>query len=129
MVSTLKSADVLGMILRQGMAIVLIGCVAGLAGALACGIAGFLFQTAPADPVVLAGICILLLSATMLASYLPARRATHIDPMAALSRKLGHPSFPTCPAPGFSTFWALFGILVPIRTPSTKIDSLKQPMK
>jgi putative ABC transport system permease protein len=79
-------ADVLRMILRQGMAIALIGCVAGLAGALACGriIAGFLFQTAPADPVVLAGICVVLLAATTLASYLPARRATRIDPMAAL---------------------------------------------
>jgi len=79
-------ANVLRMILRQGMTIALIGCVAGLAGALACGriIAGFLFQTAPADPVVLAGICVVLLAATTLASYLPARRATRIDPMAAL---------------------------------------------
>jgi predicted permease len=79
-------ADVLGMILRQGMAIALIGCAVGLAGALACGkvIAGFLFQTAPADPLVLASISLVLLSATMLASYLPARRATRIDPMAAL---------------------------------------------
>ena len=81
-----RPADVLRMILRQGMTIAMIGCVAGLAGAIACGrvIAGFLFQTAPADPVVLGGICILLLSATMLASYIPARRATQIDPMAAL---------------------------------------------
>jgi putative ABC transport system permease protein len=79
-------ANVLRMILRQGATIALIGCVAGLAGAIACGriIAGFLFQTAPTDPLVLAGICILLLAATMLASYLPARRATRIDPMAAL---------------------------------------------
>jgi ABC-type antimicrobial peptide transport system permease subunit len=74
------------MILRQGMFIALIGCVAGLAGAIACGqiLAGFLFQTAPSDPVVLVGICVLLVAATMLASYLPARRATRIDPMAAL---------------------------------------------
>jgi len=79
-------ADVLRMILRQGTTIALIGCVAGLAGALACGriIAGFLFQTEPTDPLVLAAISILLLAATMLASYLPARRATRIDPMAAL---------------------------------------------
>jgi putative ABC transport system permease protein len=79
-------ADVLRMILRQGMTIALIGCVAGLAGALACSriIEGFLFQTAPADPVVLAGICLVLLASTTLASYLPARRATRIDPMAAL---------------------------------------------
>jgi predicted permease len=81
-------ADVLRMILRQGMVIALIGCVAGLAGALACGrvIAGFLFQTAPSDPLVLAAICLVLLAATMLASYLPARRATRIDPMAALRK-------------------------------------------
>jgi putative ABC transport system permease protein len=79
-------ADVLAMILRQGMVIALIGCVSGLAGALTCGriIAGFLFQTAPADPLVLAAISVVLLGATMLASYIPARRATHIDPMAAL---------------------------------------------
>jgi predicted permease len=79
-------ADVLRMILRQGMFIALIGCVAGFAGAIACGqiLAGFLFQTAPSDPVVLVGICVLLVAATMLASYLPARRATRIDPMAAL---------------------------------------------
>jgi putative ABC transport system permease protein len=78
--------DVLRMILRQGTTIALIGCVAGLAGALACGriMAGFLFQTAPTDPLVLAAISVLLLAATMLASYLPARRATRIDPMAAL---------------------------------------------
>ena len=81
-----SQANVLRMILRQGMVIALIGCAAGLAGAIACGriIAGFLFQTAPADPVVLTGICVLLVAATMLASYLPARRATRIDPMAAL---------------------------------------------
>jgi putative ABC transport system permease protein len=78
--------DVLRMILRQGLAIALIGCLLGLAGALACGqlIAGFLFQTAPADPLVLAAISVVLLAATLLASYLPARRATRIDPMAAL---------------------------------------------
>jgi predicted permease len=78
--------DVLRMILRQGLAIVLTGCAAGLAGALICGrvIAGFLFQTAPTDPVTLAGISLLLAACTLLACYLPARRATRIDPMAAL---------------------------------------------
>jgi putative ABC transport system permease protein len=81
-----SQAGVLRMILRQGITIALIGCVAGLAGALACGrvIAGFLFQTAPADPVVLAGISVLLLGSTVIASFIPARRATRVDPMAAL---------------------------------------------
>jgi putative ABC transport system permease protein len=78
--------DVLRMILGQGLAIVLIGCAAGLAGALACGrvIAGFLFQTAPTDPVTLVGISLILAASTLFACYLPARRATRIDPMAAL---------------------------------------------
>jgi putative ABC transport system permease protein len=78
--------DVLRMILRQGLAIVLAGCAVGLAGALVCGrvIAGFLFQTAPTDPVTLVGISLVLVASTLCACYLPARRATRIDPMAAL---------------------------------------------
>ena len=81
-----NQGDVVRMILREGLAIVAIGCAIGLAAALACGrlIAGFLFQTAPNDFVTLAGISLLLTSATLLATYLPARRATRIDPMAAL---------------------------------------------
>jgi len=79
-------ADVLRMILRQGLAIVLVGCAVGLAGALACGrvIAGFLFQTTPTDALTLVGISLLLTVSTLFACYLPARRATRIDPMAAL---------------------------------------------
>src|SRR5436309_2461248 len=69
--------DVLRMILGQGLAIVLAGCVVGLAGALVCGrvIAGFLFQTAPTDTVTLIGISLVLTGSTLLACYLPARRA------------------------------------------------------
>ena len=79
-------AEVLRMILRQGLSIALAGCAVGLAGALAFGrvIASFLFQTAPTDPGVLGCIALLLICATALASFIPARRATRIDPMAAL---------------------------------------------
>lgn len=79
-------AEVRSMILRQGLAVGLGGCVLGLGGALAFGrvIAGFLFQTAPADPLVLAGIGLLLMAATGLASFLPALRATRVDPTTAL---------------------------------------------
>jgi ABC-type antimicrobial peptide transport system permease subunit len=74
------------MILRQGVRVALIGCLLGLGGAMVLGnvISGFLFQTAPADPVVLTAIGLLLIGAATLASYLPARRATRVDPMAAL---------------------------------------------
>ena len=77
---------VLRMILGQGLVIVLAGCLAGLAGALVCGrvISGFLFQTAPSDPLTLACISLVLTASTLLACYFPARRATRIDPMAAL---------------------------------------------
>src|SRR5262249_10265684 len=65
--------DVLNMILRQGLVIVLMGCVAGLAGALACGriISRFLFQTAPTDPVTLAVISLVLIASTFLACLIP----------------------------------------------------------
>jgi putative ABC transport system permease protein len=78
--------DVLSMIMREGLAIVAIGCAAGLAAALASGrlIAGFLFETAPTDFGALTAITVVLAAATLLASYLPARRATRVDPMTAL---------------------------------------------
>jgi ABC-type antimicrobial peptide transport system permease subunit len=68
------------------LSIALAGCAVGLVAALVFGrvIAGFLFETAPTDPMVLGCIGLLLICATALASYLPARRATQVDPMAAL---------------------------------------------
>ena len=50
-------------------------------------IAGFLFQTAPTDPVTLVGISLVLTISILLACYFPARRATRIDPMEALREK------------------------------------------
>ena len=47
-------------------------------------IESLLFGTRPTDPATFAGIAILLLAAALLAGYLPARRASHIDPMIAL---------------------------------------------
>ncbi len=79
--------EVLRMILRQGLSIAVVGgCSVGLVAALVFGrvIAGFLFETAPTDPVVLGFIGLLLICATALAGYLPARRATEVAPMAAL---------------------------------------------
>jgi len=43
-----------------------------------------LFGVKPADPVTLAGACVLMATVAMLASYLPARRAASVDPMQAL---------------------------------------------
>jgi putative ABC transport system permease protein len=79
-------ADVLKMILRQGVTLIAIGLIVGLAGALALTrlLASLLFGVRPTDPVSFLAVSALLLCVGILASYLPARRATKVDPMAAL---------------------------------------------
>jgi ABC-type lipoprotein release transport system permease subunit len=57
--------------------------VAGSAG-LTRLLAGLLYDVRPLDPVVLGGVSLLLAAVALLASYLPARRAARIDPIAAL---------------------------------------------
>ena len=62
------------------------GIVFGLAGALASGrlLRGFLFGVREFEPLVLAGVCALLLVVVLVASALPARRAARVDPLEAL---------------------------------------------
>jgi putative ABC transport system permease protein len=63
-----------------------IGIAVGLAGALALSsvLETLLYGVAPRDPATLAAVSALLIAVTALAGYLPARRATNIDPIAAL---------------------------------------------
>ena len=60
--------------------------LSGVAAALAAGrlISSFLFGTAPRDPVAISAVVVMLLLVASLACWAPARRASHIDPMAAL---------------------------------------------
>ena len=69
-----------------GMRLVLISIAIGLIGSLAVTrlIAGLLYDVSPADPVTFAGIAVLLAAVALLACYLPARRATRVDPALAL---------------------------------------------
>jgi predicted permease len=78
--------DVLRLVLRRAAGLIVIGTCVGLAGAagLARFIATLLFGTTPLDPLTFAAVPILLASVALTASYLPARRATRIDPMVAL---------------------------------------------
>jgi predicted permease len=78
--------QVLAMVLRQGMSQVLLGLVfgSGLAFLVSRGIAGILFDVSPNDPVVFAGIALMLAATGALASLVPARRATKADPAHAL---------------------------------------------
>jgi putative ABC transport system permease protein len=78
--------DVLRLMVNTNMAWVLAGLTAGVAGSagLTRLLTGMLYEVRPLDPVVLGGVSLLLAAVALLASYLPARRAARIDPIAAL---------------------------------------------
>jgi putative ABC transport system permease protein len=78
--------DVLKLIVAQGMTLTLIGIGVGLAAALALTrlMRSLLFEVSVTDPSTFAGLAALLSVVAMLACYLPARRATKVDPMVAL---------------------------------------------
>ncbi|HEY2377655.1 MAG TPA: ABC transporter permease [Gemmatimonadaceae bacterium] len=81
-----RATDVLVMVVRQGTRLTLIGIVVGLAGAFALTrlMRTLLFGVTPSDPLTFLGIAVLLGAVALLASYLPARRATRVDPVIAL---------------------------------------------
>jgi putative ABC transport system permease protein len=81
-----SAANVLRLIVRQGMYLVLIGLAIGAAGALALTrvMSSLLFDVKPADPLTFLSVSMLLAAVAFAASYLPARRATRVDPMIAL---------------------------------------------
>jgi putative ABC transport system permease protein len=81
-----NSGDVLRMILGQGMRTIVIGVAIGTAGALALTrtVASLLFGVTPTDPLTFVGVTLLLVGAALLACYIPARRATKVDPIVAL---------------------------------------------
>ncbi len=78
--------QVLALVLRQGMLLALIGATAGILVALpvARQAAGLLYGVSATDPLTYVGITLLLMAVALLACYLPARRATRIDPLVAL---------------------------------------------
>jgi ABC-type antimicrobial peptide transport system permease subunit len=77
---------VLGLVLRQGLRLVLIGVGLGLAATawLTRYLDALLFGVAPLDPLVLGGVTVTLIAVALTACYAPARRATRIDPLQAL---------------------------------------------
>ena len=78
--------DVLRLMVNINMIWVLAGLAAGIAGSagLTRLLTGMLYDVRPLDPVVLGAVSLLLAAVALLASYLPARRAAKIDPIAAL---------------------------------------------
>jgi ABC-type antimicrobial peptide transport system permease subunit len=81
-----QPSDILRMVIGQGFVLALAGIVIGLGCALALTrvMKSLLFGVSTTDPGTFACVAALFLTAALAASYLPARRATRIDPMAAL---------------------------------------------
>jgi putative ABC transport system permease protein len=79
-------SDVLRLVVGHGLALTLTGIAIGLAGALALTrlMSSLLYQTSAMDPIAFAVSALLFTVVALLASYLPARRATRIDPTHAL---------------------------------------------
>jgi len=78
--------DLLALVVRQGMRVTIIGLAVGLVGSLVAGkaLASLLYGVSPHDPLVLAAVAAVLLVVTGIACYIPALRATRVDPMVAL---------------------------------------------
>jgi len=78
--------DVLSLVIVKGLKLVLFGSVIGLIGALAATrlVSSLLYGVSTIDPLTFAGVSLLLVLVAVLASWLPARRATKVDPMEAL---------------------------------------------
>jgi len=81
-----ERGDVMRLLLGQGLVLAGFGIAVGIAGALALTrlLAGYLYRVHPTDPIALGSTALLLGAVAMLASYIPARRATKVDPMVAL---------------------------------------------
>ncbi|MGC1768977.1 MAG: FtsX-like permease family protein, partial [Candidatus Acidiferrales bacterium] len=81
-----QRADILRMALSEGMQIVAIGLATGLAGAAIMTrlFRSMLFNVAPADPITFATAAAILAAVALMACYIPAQRATQVDPLTAL---------------------------------------------
>jgi predicted permease len=81
-----QNVDVLRMLLRKALVVISTGIVIGGAGSLALArvLAKFLFEVKPADPATFATVALVLASSALAACYIPARRATGVDPLVAL---------------------------------------------
>jgi putative ABC transport system permease protein len=84
-----QTGNVMGMVLRRGMALAVAGAMIGLAASFALTrmISGLLFGVQATDPATLVAITLLLLTVALVSCLIPARRATKVDPLVALRRE------------------------------------------
>ena len=78
--------DVLQLLTGQGLRLVCLGAALGIAGGAAVSrlLTSLLFGLSPLDPITYLSVALLLVAVALLATYLPARRATKVDPLVAL---------------------------------------------
>lgn len=81
-----RRSNLAWLVVSHGMALVLLGTVTGIAGALALGrvLTGLLYGVKPSDPTSLIASAVLLIAVALAGAFMPARRATRVDPMVAL---------------------------------------------
>jgi len=81
-----RGTDVLGLVMRHGISLILIGAAIGVAGSIAASrvMQSLLFEVSATDPATYVAAVLALVAAAMLACYIPARRATKMDPKTAL---------------------------------------------
>jgi putative ABC transport system permease protein len=81
-----SASDVLWLVLKEGLRMAALGAAIGLAGALAAQrlIRGLLFGVSAADPLTLAAACVFLFAVVLVACWMPASRASRVDPLIAL---------------------------------------------
>ena len=81
-----RTRDVMGLVMRESMVLVAAGVAIGVGAAIAASrlVASLLFGLTPTDPLAMAGAIVVMLLVSALAGYLPARRASKVDPMVAL---------------------------------------------
>jgi ABC-type antimicrobial peptide transport system permease subunit len=81
-----ERTTLLGMVMKQGLLLALVGLCAGLVGAVAVTrlMQTLLFNVRPADPATMAAVTAVIAGVALIACYVPARRATRVDPLIAL---------------------------------------------
>jgi putative ABC transport system permease protein len=81
-----RDSDIFGLVLREAVVVTLIGLTIGIAAAFGATrlIANLLFGVTPTDPMTIVAVAVVLSVVALLASYIPARRATKLDPVSVL---------------------------------------------